>query len=162
VKVATHDRGANSDYTFYNPTSHPFFDDEGGRFVYFEGTYTNTFSGNSTQTPLYDYNQIMYRLDLATIPNLFPRLGGDFNQDGVVDSADYIVWRKTLGSELYLAADASRSGMVDVADYEYWRANFALADLGAGQAQPVPAPESWSLLAVAALGLVLSSCYRQR
>ena len=39
-------------------------DQEGGRVIYFEGTYANTFSGNPEATPRYDYNQVMYRLDL--------------------------------------------------------------------------------------------------
>jgi hypothetical protein len=60
VKIVTHDK-----YSFYNPTQHVFFDQDGGRTIYFEGTYTHTFSGNPQQTPRYDYNQIMYRLDLA-------------------------------------------------------------------------------------------------
>jgi hypothetical protein len=51
--------------TFYNPVQHPSFDEDGGRIIYFEGTYANTFSGNDQQTPGYDYNQIMYRLDLS-------------------------------------------------------------------------------------------------
>jgi hypothetical protein len=59
-RVVTHDR-----YTFYNPALHPCFDQEGGRLVYFEATYTAEFSGNPRKTPRYDYNQIMYRLDLA-------------------------------------------------------------------------------------------------
>ena len=59
VQVVTHDK-----YSFYNPRHHAFFDQDGGRIVYFEGTYTHTFSGNSDATPRYDYNQIMYRLDL--------------------------------------------------------------------------------------------------
>lgn len=59
-KIVTHDR-----YSFYNPVHHLFFDQEGGRVIYFEGTYTQTFSGNPVATPRYDYNQIMYRLDLA-------------------------------------------------------------------------------------------------
>jgi hypothetical protein len=60
-KIVTHDR-----YSFYNPVHHAFFDQEGGRYIYFEGTYTTTFSRESdTATPRYDYNQIMYRLDLA-------------------------------------------------------------------------------------------------
>ncbi|MFZ9033886.1 MAG: hypothetical protein ACO21J_08035 [Anaerohalosphaeraceae bacterium] len=46
-------------YSFYNPTQHPFFDEAGGQIIYFEGTYTAAFS-----TPRYEYNQIMYRLDL--------------------------------------------------------------------------------------------------
>jgi hypothetical protein len=50
---------------FYNPMQHPFFDQEGGRLIYFEGTYTNTFSGNPCPTPLYEYNNQMYRLDLS-------------------------------------------------------------------------------------------------
>jgi len=64
-KIVSHQR-----YTFYNPTQHPFFDQEGGRVIYFEGTYTEQFSGNPVATPRYDYNQIMYRLDLGD-----PRLG---------------------------------------------------------------------------------------
>ena len=61
-KVVTHDK-----YTFYNPVHHPFFDQEQGRIIYFEGTYTNQFSDTKTATPAYDYNQIMYRLDLAKL-----------------------------------------------------------------------------------------------
>lgn len=60
AKIVSHDR-----YSFYNPVHHPFFDQDGGRTIYFEGTYTHTFSGNPVATPRYDYNQIMYRLDLT-------------------------------------------------------------------------------------------------
>jgi hypothetical protein len=56
-KVVTHDQ-----YSFYNPVHHDFFDQ--GNYIYFEGTYTMTFSGNPDPTPWYEYNQIMYRLDL--------------------------------------------------------------------------------------------------
>ena len=41
------------------------FDKDGGRVIFFEGTYTNMFSGNDDQTPRYNYNQIMYKLDLS-------------------------------------------------------------------------------------------------
>jgi hypothetical protein len=59
-KIVTHDK-----YSFYNPKQHPMFDKDGGRVVFFEGTYTTTFSGNHDPTPRYDYNQIMYQLDLS-------------------------------------------------------------------------------------------------
>jgi len=59
-KILTHDR-----YSFYNPKQHPFFDQDGGRLIYFEGTYATTFSRQDDATPRYDYNQIMYRLDLS-------------------------------------------------------------------------------------------------
>ena len=58
------DRHARQD-GLLQPTQHPFFDQDGGRVIYFEGTYTNTFSGNPMPTPRYEYNQIMYRLDLS-------------------------------------------------------------------------------------------------
>ena len=59
-KVVTHDK-----YSFYNPKQHPMFDKDGGRIIFFEGTYTTTFSGNPDPTPRYDYNQVMYQLDLS-------------------------------------------------------------------------------------------------
>ena len=63
VPIIEHD-----DYTFYNPVHHAFLD--AGNAIYLEGTYTTTFSGAKVKTPRYDYNQILYRLDLDD-----PRLG---------------------------------------------------------------------------------------
>jgi len=59
-QVVTHNK-----YSFYNPKQHPYFDQDGGRTIFFEGTYSHTFSGSpEAATPRYDYNQIMYRLSL--------------------------------------------------------------------------------------------------
>ena len=46
-------------------------DQAGGRFIYFEGTYTASFSGAKELTPRYDCNQVMYRLRLDD-PRLTP------------------------------------------------------------------------------------------
>lgn len=59
-KIVTHHK-----YSFYNPKQHPMFAEENGRLLYFEGTYTTLFSGNEVKTPRYDYNQMMYQLDLS-------------------------------------------------------------------------------------------------
>jgi hypothetical protein len=59
-KIVTHDK-----YSFYNPRQQPYFDKEDGRVIFFEGTYATTFSGNTDPTPRYDYNQVMYKLDLS-------------------------------------------------------------------------------------------------
>jgi len=64
-KIITHANIPGDAHDFYNPVYHPFFDQDGGRLIYLEGTYVNTFSGNPHTTPYYEYNQIMYRLDLA-------------------------------------------------------------------------------------------------
>jgi hypothetical protein len=66
VKILSHDN-----YTFYNPRIHPEFTAADSPILIFEGTYTITFSGNRTPTPRYDYNQILYRLDLDD-PSLSP------------------------------------------------------------------------------------------
>ena len=66
MKIVTHEK-----YSFYNVVQHPMFDRKGGRLIYFEGTYTAAFSGNADRTPRYDYNQVMYRLDLDD-PRLKP------------------------------------------------------------------------------------------
>jgi len=73
VRIVTHDK-----QSFYNPCHHPFFDEKGGRVVYFEGTYCNTFT-SSPPTPRYNYNQVMYRLDLGRdrIVGVFGKRSGE-------------------------------------------------------------------------------------
>jgi hypothetical protein len=67
-KVVTHNK-----YSFYNPKHHPYFDQAGGRMIFFEGTYSYTFSGSAENaTPRYDYNQVMYRLNLDDPRMLLP------------------------------------------------------------------------------------------
>ncbi|MEX0642441.1 MAG: hypothetical protein WD468_07055 [Pirellulales bacterium] len=70
---------------------------------------------------------------------------GDYNLNGVVDAADFVVWRKLLSTSA-LVADASGNGIVDQADYDVWRANFgqvaALASgTGSAVSPPVAVPE---------------------
>ncbi len=59
VKIIHHDH-----YNFYNVATHTFFNQEGDRVIYLEGTYTDSFSGAKEKTPRYNYNQVMYRLRL--------------------------------------------------------------------------------------------------
>ena len=59
VKVLSHEN-----YTFYNPRLHPEFTPANEPILLFEGTYTAMFSNHAEPTPRYDYNQILYRLDL--------------------------------------------------------------------------------------------------
>jgi len=63
-KIATHS-AKDDNYDFYNPVHHPFYDQQGGRYLYFQGTLSTYFSKNSRAAPRYSYNQLMYRLDLA-------------------------------------------------------------------------------------------------
>ncbi len=59
IKILSHDN-----YTFYNPRLHPEFTPPDSPILIFEGTYTMQFANRPPPTPRYDYNQILYRLDL--------------------------------------------------------------------------------------------------
>lgn len=85
-----------------------------------------------------------------------PDLPGDFNDDGVVDAADYVVWRNALGTGATLPNDNTPGSGID--DYETWRANFGRtatsAIPGAGASQAVPEPQALvlAILMLAPLG----------
>jgi hypothetical protein len=59
VKILSHEN-----YTFYNPRIHPEFAAADSPILIFEGTYTLQFANKPAPTPRYDYNQVLYRLDL--------------------------------------------------------------------------------------------------
>ena len=79
---------------------------------------------------------------LATVPGL----PGDFNNNGIVDAADYVVWRNNHGTP---------------AAYNTWRANFGQPSGSgsvAGANAAVPEPSTLLMLILAAVGL----CSRRR
>lgn len=84
---------------------------------------------------------------------------GDFNDDGLVNLADYTIWRSSLGSMGdYLAADGDGNGVVDAGDYAVWKQNFGnLAQTSASHTSPVPEPATVLLLA-AGLAMVSRRC----
>ena len=77
-------------------------------------------------------------------------LTGDYNGDGLVDAADYTLWRDTLGSTTDLAADGDGNGVVDLADFQLWRDNFGAVAASSSSAA-VPEPAAFGLALLAAL-----------
>jgi len=59
VKILSHEN-----YTFYNPRLQPELTAADSSVLLFEGTYTAEFADHPQVTPRYNYNQILYRLDL--------------------------------------------------------------------------------------------------
>jgi hypothetical protein len=81
---------------------------------------------------------------------------GDYNHNGIVDAADYTVWRDTLGQTgLKLEADGDGDGIVDAADYDIWRKYFG--DTGSPLLAPsssIPEPSSLALSILAGFVLI--------
>ena len=70
----------------------------------------------------------------ATTTTVAPPLP-DYNSDNSVDAADYILWRKTIGTsgiELYSGADGDGDGTIDQDDFNVWKAHFGQTLPGAG------------------------------
>ncbi|MEX2310759.1 MAG: PEP-CTERM sorting domain-containing protein [Pirellulales bacterium] len=85
-------------------------------------------------------------------------LQGDYNNDGAVDAADYVVWRKSVGAATLNNRDPNGIGPVGEADYNFWRAHFGdTIGTGAGAASSanaaVPEPASWLMLILGILAI---------
>jgi hypothetical protein len=99
---------------------------------------------------------------------LRPRLPGDFNDDGIVDAADYTVWRDTLGQTGQdLAADftgpgGTPDGVVDSLDYDFWVANFGATAPGSGASSLTTVPEPSSLVLITMAFFAVGFCRRSR
>ena len=114
-KVATHARGTNDSYGFYGVKQHPEFDKEGGRIVYFEGAFSQAFGSRQVPIPRYDYNELMYKLDLAD-PRLFLPVPVYAMRD---DPSDLRTLRELdrksrIGDIICYAPDRPRKGTVPV------------------------------------------------
>jgi autotransporter-associated beta strand protein len=124
------------------------------------GTYTlidyGTISGSvaSLGTPVgpanFTYslsdNGSAIRLTVASVPEGVP---GDYNNDGTVDMADYVVWSKNYDTDNPLPNDDDIGGTVGEQHFELWQQHFGQTWEGAGGSQAdvtVPEPMSGLLL----------------
>jgi hypothetical protein len=86
--------------------------------------------------------------------NFAPTLTADYNHNGVVDMADYVLWRDTLNQSVTAGtgADGTGDGIVNQADYDLWRANFGASGgsgSGSGNLSSSAVPEPFSALLLA-------------
>lgn len=87
-----------------------------------------------------------------------PTNDADFNNDGVIDAADYIVWRKFNGGPgTQATGDANDDGNVNATDYGIWQDTFGEPAPGGGGVGgsvggTVPEPGTLSLVLLAIVG----------
>jgi hypothetical protein len=95
---------------------------------------------------------------------LIPASDGDYNNNGIVDAADYVVWRNTNGQMgVGLAADGNGDNQVTTADFNVWRSKFGQPGIGSGSGElalssAVPECSSLAMLIAA----IASSSVRRR
>jgi hypothetical protein len=92
-------------------------------------------------------------------------LAGDYNADGSVDAADYVLWRRHVGDEAGTLPNDVDGGVIGAAQYETWRENFGQTGPGVGSttghsALAVPEPMTAVLLALITVAMcrVRSRC----
>ncbi len=88
----------------------------------------------------------------GSLPTFTPNVA-DYNHDGNVDGADFLVWQRGVGSAVTpgTGADGSPNGVIDAADLALWKSNFGSVTAAAAA---VPEPAALSLLLVAAATVV--------
>ncbi len=128
-----------------------------GNFELWGATGTD---GDSHLEHLRYIGEFLEELPLAKVAPI-----GDYNRDGMVGVADYIVWRDTMGSTTNLVANGDNTGAsfgkIDAADYTAWRKNFGNSAAGSGAVVPaaaIPEPAAWIL----ALGIVVLNAFVRR
>jgi hypothetical protein len=115
------------------------------------GTFLNTF--NQTDSGRYGDSNFIASFDLPD------GLDGDYNDNTVVDAADYVVWRENLDQPVTLPNDTT-PGSVTQADYVVWAANFG-AGTGGGALAVSVVPEPVGILLAAIAGAALTCSRRQ-
>ena len=137
-----------------------------------DGTFNITVTDGSNPAHVYEdsfTNPLAYGGDIgllavgwgaATYKNLSitlanpPIVPGDYNGNGRVDTADYVLWRK--GGPLQNEVDTP--GTVNAQDYTEWRARFGNTSgsgSGLGGGSAVPEPTTLTLLSAAGAALLL-------
>ncbi len=83
------------------------------------GDYAVRVTGNTDDVQL-------YKLSIAVDANsVITTIAGDYNEDGVVNLADYTRWRDLLGAAAKLHNGPNSPEIVDAADYLTWKSHFA-------------------------------------
>lgn len=99
------------------------------------------------------HNNVVFDNIMLSLVDVGADLTGDYNGDGVVDAADYTVWRAALTTQ-DLAADGNGNNVVDAGDFTVWRANYGQSSAAASSAAAVPEPATCLLLMTALAGVV--------
>lgn len=97
------------------------------------------------------------RTGTAYFDNYLVRSGirGDYNSDGVVDAADYTLWRDQQNTTgLLRSADGDFDGVVNGADYAVWATHYGAPQSLSNTAVSIPEPAAAALALLAAASVI--------
>ncbi len=101
---------------FIGPGHISIFTDEGADWFGY-----HYYDGADNGASKYNLRRIFWQEDgWPSLSPPAPSLPGDYNNDGTVDAADYVVWRDTLGSTTDLRADGNPNLVIDANDRRVW------------------------------------------
>jgi len=126
-----------------------------------DGQYTVEFTGGG-------FSEFLATADVSAglnvkidyLASAITYLATDYNENGVVDIADYEIWTQTLGSTTDLRADGNNDMVVDAADFTAWRDTLGDTSTASLDSANVPEPAGWLLLVAGMAVLALRSQVR--
>jgi hypothetical protein len=143
IDMAVYDSGEN-------------FEDDSTSAGNMEQIIVSALAGETYYLKVYGYNgatNFDYDLEISG------PLMGDYNDDGSVGGADYVIWRKMENASVtpFTGADGNGDGFVDHDDYDVWQANFGRpAPSGSGTNTQVAEKGQASQLSVAGVASTIA------
>ena len=123
-----------------------------------DGQRLTTMDGNGSFLVHYGPSSVLSHNQIVLTDFVPVALPGDYNHNGIVDTADYTIWRDSLGrTGVGLAADGNGNNKIEAGDYNVWKTHFGQISLGNGSAEssniaiPEPAPSGMLLVGMLAI-----------
>jgi autotransporter-associated beta strand protein len=123
-----------------------------GALSFEAGLQPNGTYGSSQSNAVNKFDEFFSGTGILTVGPAI--LAGDYNNDGVVDAGDYVIWRKNVGQPSQTLPNDTAGVIIGNAQYNVWRSNFGSTSALPGSGSiasggAVPEPSSIGLLMLA-------------
>jgi hypothetical protein len=142
---------------------------EGGVYAFFARLTSNVYEPSEPFLVLINHDFVgdaeLLEGGLAINAAAVASLPGDYNNDLVVDAADYTVWRNNFGnpSEAIIHNNGDGHGGVDEGDYTWWRRHYGTMSAGGGGlSAAVPEPHGILLAMIAFFAVLMLTAGRNQ